>query len=566
MPPRPAFLLLSTLAAALSAFPLRADDDPLDALPAETGVLLRLAAPTDLSAKSKAFLRNAAPQLAQVADQLGPGLGSLIGNPTLAGIDPARPWYVAALPRPAGPPAVLFAVPASDAAALKKAVGQGYTFADHEKWVLYSLDAEALKKVQSRIDGEGKPVRDALGGSVGDVFGKGEVAAFLNVPVLREAYKPQIDEARKQLASLSEAAATANPAAKAGMEYNRQALDMLLKAVGDMTGIAANLSIAEQSLDEETVVAVAADSPTAAFLAKQTPSDFPLLAKLPRGRVSYYALAGNLSELIAASTRMTSGLYPQNEELGKRMQDLATFKSGEIVGLLELGDLEAGVYRGVTIARIDAPERYLSLAREMVKAMGHAETPGLQQDVTLRPEAETIDDVKVDVVKIVMTPGPNADPAGTSGKFLEVFFGKDGMTQRMAVVDGLFVQAVGGADAMKTAIEAVKGQAAGDEAAAKAVDSARAGLGKANVLALVDLPRLLAGGFKLAVQSNELPIPIDAKAIEDLDFPPSYAAATVAAGTNEARVRISIPAAQVRGTVDLLLRLQQAGAGRNRAQ
>lgn len=566
MLPRPVLSFFAALVAFAAVAHLRAADDPLDALPSETGVLLRIASPTDLSAKAKAFLGNAAPQFAQLADQLGPGLGSLIGNPTLAGIDPGRPWYVAVLPQPEGAPGVLFAAPASDAEAIKKAVGQGYTFADHEDWVLYSLDAEAVSKVRPPTGAQGKSIRGSLVGSLGELFAKGEVAAFLNVPVLREAYKSQIEQTREQLESLSESAAAGNPTAKASLEYNRQIFETLLKTIDDMTGVAASLSITERSLDDEIVVAVSAGSPSATFLAKQTPSDFPLLAKLPRGRVSYYAIAGDLSDMIAASTRMTSGIYPQNEDLQKRIQEVATFKFSEVAGLFELGDLESGVYRGVAVAKVDSPDKYLVLAREMIKAMGHVETPGLQQDVTLQPEAETVDGVKVDVVKIVMTPDPNADPSGMTRRILEVAFGKDGMTQRMAVVDGLFVQAVGGTDVMETAVKAVKGQAEGDEAAAKAVETARSDLGKANLLAIVDLPRLLAEGFKLAVRSNQIPIPIDANAIDNLSFPPSYTGATVSAAPNEARVRISVPAEQVRGIVDLLFRLQQAGAGRSRAQ
>lgn len=562
---RPLLHSLAAVPVLFSLFSLRAADDPLDAFPAETGVVLRLASPNDLTDKSRAFLKNAAPQFASLAGQLGPGLGSLIGNPTLGGIDPARPWYVAVIPRPQGAPALVFAAPTSDAVAVKKAVGQGYTFADYEKWVIYSLDAEAVKKVQARIGGEGKAIREALGGAAGEVFSKGDAAVFLNIPLLREAYKPQIEEGRTQIAKAAELPAGTDPATRAGMEYNRKALEALLKAVDDMTSIAASAAIGEKALTEEVLIAVAPGSGSAEFLAKQTPSDFPLMAKLPRSRVAYYAMAGDLSEVIAASTQLAAGMYPQNEELKKRMEELKNFKFDEIVGLLELGDLENGVYRGVTLTKTDSPEKYLAFARAMVKAMGHAEGPGFQQDVTLQPEAETTDGVKVDLLKIVMTPDPNADPTGTSQKFLEVIFGKEGMTQRMAVAEALFVQAVGPQEVMSEALAAVKGDAASDEPAAKAADTAKAGLGNANVLVLLDVPRLLGGGLRLAIASGQVPLPIDPKAVEAVKLVPSYTGASLTAGPNELRIRGVIPAEQVRGTVDLLGVLQQAPR-RNRSQ
>lgn len=559
------FRCFAACAALLAVTSLPAADDPLDAFPAETGVVLRLAAPNDLTDKSRAFLKNAAPQFASLAGQLGPGLGSLIGNPTLGGIDPARPWYVAVLPRPQGAPALVFAAPTTDAAALKKAVGQGYTFADYEKWVIYSLDAEAVKKVQARIGGEGKAIREALGGAAGEVFAKGDAAVFLNIPLLREAYKPQIEEGRTQLAKAAELPAGADPATRAGMEYNRKALEALLKAVDDMTSVAASAAIGEKSLTEEILITVAPGSRSAEFLAKQTPSDFPLMAKLPRGRVAYYALAGDLTEVIDAWMQTVATMVPQNEELKKRLEELKNFQFGEVVGLLELGDLENGIFRGVTVAEVDSPEKYLALAREMVKAMGHLEAPGVQEDITLQPEAETIDGVKIDLMKVVMTPDPNAGPTGPSQKFVEVMFGKEGLAERIAVAESLFVQTIGPQEVMSEALAAVKGNVAGDEAAAKAADAAKSGLGKANVLVLLDVPRLLGGGLRLAIASGQVPLPIDPKAFEAVKLVPGYTAASLAAGPTELRARGVIPADQVRGMVDLLGVLQQAPR-RNRAQ
>jgi hypothetical protein len=149
----------------------------------------------------------------------------------------------------------------------------------------------------------------------------------------------------------------------------------------------------------------------------------------------------------------------------------------------------------------------------------------------------------------------------------EILFGKDGMTQRMALVDGLFVQAVGGPDVMAAGIKAARGQATGDETAQKAADATRAGLGgKANLLVLLDLPRALGGGLQLAIENKQLPLPIDPQAIANLNLAPSYIGVTAAAGKEELRFRGVIPAGQVRGTVELFNVLQRATPGRGRAR
>ncbi|HEX6987718.1 MAG TPA: hypothetical protein VF170_20225, partial [Planctomycetaceae bacterium] len=308
----------------LAVLPLGAAEDPLDAFPADTGVVLRLGPPAEVTAKVKAFLNAAAPQFAAVADQLPPGLGSLFGNPTLAGVDAGRDWYLGVMPRPERRPAVVFAVPAADAAALKKAVGEGYTFADAEDWVLYSLDAEAMAKVQGRVGGDGASVREAMTESLRTVFGAGEAAAFLNVSPLRETYRAQIDRAKEQFlenAARATPGAEADPAAKAGLEYNRKALEALLKAVDDTNGVATRLMIGEAALDSEAVVVVKPGSPSAELLAKQTTSDFPLLAKLPGGRLVYYGLAGDFSDLMEASAGLSAGVLPQSEEFQKLLAE-----------------------------------------------------------------------------------------------------------------------------------------------------------------------------------------------------------------------------------------------------
>jgi hypothetical protein len=119
---------------------------------------------------------------------------------------------------------------------------------------------------------------------------------------------------------------------------------------------------------------------------------------------------------------------------------------------------------------------------------------------------------------------------------------------------------------MADALAAAKGSAAGDEAVAKAANAVKAELGKANVLLLFDVPRLLSEGVLLAIQSGQVPLPLDPKAVEAVKLVPSFTGATVTAGPNELRVRATIPAEQVRGTFDLLRVLQQAPGGRNRAQ
>ena len=561
----------TVLSLLLVATSLPAAEDPLDALPAKSGVVLRLSPPSEIAGKAKSFLNKAAPRYAPIADSLGIGLGSLIGNPTLRDVDANRDWYVAVIPRPEQRPAMLFAVPTNNAAGLKQAVGPGYAFVEHDDWVLYSLDAATVEALSL----EGAAAEDSIRAQIVEpllgVFTEGEAGIYLNIPVLREAYQPQIEQAREQLIRASEPAsddvAPVEGAEAKAENANRKLLETLLATIDDMTGVAKSVTIGEAALEVEAVVAVESDSKTAGFLAKQKPVDFPLLAKLPQGRLAYYALAGDFSDFVTASISASAAMSPENDELRQQFEELGKLRFEEAAGSIALGPIDGGVYRGVSLIRVDKPDQYLELARRMTKSLNAARRPEIQQEISIEPQAETISGVKVDVLKIQARPSPEQDPNGSIQKFLDVLFGKEGVTQRLAVVEGLFVQAVGDeASVMESAVAAARGQTPADEPAQKAADATRARIGEsANLLALVDLPRLLGGAVQIAIDSGELPLPVDQTAIDSLNLAPSYTGLTVVAGQNEVRVRGVMPAEQVQGIVRLFDVLQKAAPKRRPA-
>lgn len=550
------FRCAMVLASALWVCPAFALDDPIVHFPAKTGVIIRLSPPAEISAKAKGFLQNAAPQFAPISDQLAPGLGSLIGNPTLAGIDANRAWYVAVLPRQDQAPAVVLAVPASDVAALKKAVGEGYWFRQYEDWGIYSRTTDPFSDSEEPV----ASIKTEIAEPLTLRLAAGELGVYLNIPALREAYGPQIEQAKEQFLRAAEQGAgpQAGPA-QASLESNRKMVEGLLKAIEQTSGFASSISIGESALEMNAIALVEPDTDAARFLAKQRPSNLTLLDRLPSGRLVYYALGGDFSDLISASVRMSMNLYPDAEDFKEKLAELKEIEFQEFAGLFELGDLQEGVYRGITLLKVDSPEKYRDWTRETAASMSHLELPGLQQDVTFKADAETIEGVSVDVMRIVMTPDLRSDPSGTTRKLLQTMFGTDGLSQRFAIVDGLFVQAIG-EGTMQPAIESIRATTTDEETpSAKALASIRESLPKeANLLMTFDIPRMIAESLSLAVESGQLPLPIDPEAIDGLDLAPSYAGLTIVAAENELRIQAVMPAEQVRGLVSLVGVLQRA--------
>lgn len=561
------FRLLPAVALLLAASPLNAADDPLDSFPADTGVVLRIGAPSVTSGKAKGFLNNAAPQYAPASDSLAPALGSLIGNPTLAGIDPKGDWYVAVLARPEQSPAIVFAVPASNADELKKAVGQGYTFSVFENWVVYSLDAAAVSRISETQPGTS--VRTILTEPVQKVFEAGEIGIVLNAIALKKTYRAQIDRAKEQMlkaASSTPPGAETSPAVRMGQESNRKVIESLMKAVDDARLIAKHVSITDQALTVEALATVEPGSESAKFFAAQAPSELSLLDELPQGRLLYYDLAGDFSRFVAASVKMTVSAYPMNEKLQTAVKELDAVQFQEIAGAFGLGDLKGGVVRGVSLSKVDRPDDYRGLVRRMVDAMGTIDNGAFQQEMSIKTDAETIEGLKVDLVKVGFKPSKDAPAAASNLEVMEIMFGKDGMTQRIGVVDGIFIQAIGDASVMATAIKAIRDSKPESDAAAKALTKTREQLeGEANAVVLTDLPRVLGGALQVAIESKRLPLPIDAEAIEKINLAPSYAGMAVVAEDDAARFRGLIPAEQVRGFIELVNVLQKAAPKPDRA-
>ena len=549
------------LIALCPGLPAQAATDPLDALPAGTGVVVRLAAPPVLTAKVKAFAKNALPEFAGFVDQLGPAMGSLISNPTLAGIDAKRDWYVAVMPRAQQSPAIVFAAPASDAKKLRAAVGEGFTFTEYKDWVLYSQDAGTIETIGSTGAAK-KSIRSSMDPRCGDVFAEGEIAFYVNAAVLLDVYKQEIEAGRAQFLQQMEQAQTAGTGVtQAQIDLNKKMAGLFFDTLGDAAGIAKRISISDADISTEAVVLVKPGSQSAKFLAKQPLSDFPLLTKLPTDLLVYGGISGDFKGLVAEAVKLSAGMYggkqDEIEKLAQQFEQL-TFK-GQAAGF-RLGDRETGVLRAVNLTQVEPVEKYMSLSRQMLKVTSHVETPGMQQDISYKEGAETIEGIRVDLVKSAITIDPKSDPTGYSQKFTEIMFGRNGMTQRLAVVDGLVVQAMGVPDTMKQAITAVRAGAPAETAATQqALAAVRGKLSpQANIFASVDLPRLLVGFAKIAGNSPELPVQINTKQIDSLAFKPNFAAMTVAAGKQEVRFRGVLPAEQVRGIFRVVTILQQS--------
>ena len=124
---------------------------PLDLIPADVTAVIRLKSPEATIGKVGNFANAVQPGLGFMVQGQAPGLGVVISNPTLGGVDLKQDWYVAVFAVKGAEPSVVFIIPATDVKALQGGVGDSFTFASKDSWVAYSQDEAVMELVEECI-------------------------------------------------------------------------------------------------------------------------------------------------------------------------------------------------------------------------------------------------------------------------------------------------------------------------------------------------------------------------------------------------------------------------------
>lgn len=536
---------LATASLLLLAATLPAAEDPLDAFPAETGVLLRIGSPTNLTTKARAFLNNAAPQFAILAEQIGPGLGTLIGNPTLNGMDANSELYAAGLPRQEGTPTVVIAVRATDPDALRQAIGPGYTAVAFEEWVLYSQDAEAMSSLPAT---GGKSFGGSLSESLDPLFREGEFSVFLNVPVLREVYRPQLQQWQDHLGERLKSVGEPSP------EFDDELNALLTAVVESIDAAAFQLAIDGDAIRSRAHATVRPGTPLAGFLAKQNASKLPLLEKLPAGHSTYFASAGNWREFSRVTARLIGSREPDDEvaqRLVTLLSQLSEVGPSSSVGTISLDD--TGQPRMISLLEVENPDESRTLFHQLYQTTAKLDDAEVRRDITVEPGAETIDGVAFDVITMKPVAAPAGEPRDEAGTLRN-----ETQVVRLGVVDGILLQTIGEGVAQQ-AVDAIRRPTAEDKAFHETLEQSRAELlDTVNLLLLVDVPQQLSAVLQLAIERGTLPLPVDPQRFETLEFEPSFAGTALVVRETGVDLRGHLPAEQVAGLVKLFQFLQRA--------
>lgn len=531
---------------------------PYGLVPAETGVLVRFRNPRDAAARLAKLAGNIDPQFAPLVQQVSLGMGAMISNPTLEGIEKDGNWWVAVIPQTDADPHIVFIVPTSDVATFQAAILGEVHFATSGKWVLYGEHKAAVEKFTQRIAGEGKSIEPLLSRAARGIFEDGDISLFVNVPVLRTTYRRQIDKARDDVDGFLQQMQNFQgdaPGVDIGAIFKMYA-DMIkgvFQSLEDADSLTATVNVAADDVRFDEYFEFAADSGTDRFLKVHPPGPMSDLLQLPADSHLYYGFEGDMQALVKWGFEISSSFMTGDEESRRQlkayMDEYAKLKMGGYIGSFHLGELEGGAMRGTSVIRVKPVAGMRDLVRRTPEFMGNLSTPGMQQEVTLTPEASKIGETPIDRMLVKQTFNEETDPLGIQKGMLEVLYGPGGLTTRIAYLEDRVAQSVGGdLKGMEALLAALNGKSDKATGKHKAFQSARKAIGEdANLAVLIDLTGLATDALELIMESGKVPIPVTADQVDATRVPRSYGAVGISTGPRHLRVRSYLPVEQMQG-------------------
>lgn len=547
-----------------------AADPPLSAFASDADVVIRLKAPQQTIERAAAMAATADETIAMQIRQNSLIIGALISNPALAGVDQAQDWLVVVHARPEADPAVIFCIPATDAAAMQAAVSKKMKSFARDGWVFYSEDADAIAGLQKAPLTSTTSIASKIDGEAKAVFDRGDISIFLNVDHLSEVYKEQLEDGSSNLAKqLNRQAGVLNmvPGADVGSVLNGGAAAGR-ELVKDTRAFTTAIVFNRTGLNFETLGQFKDGSKTALAMDGHPGNPLASIAKLPDAGVFYLGVSSSLSQgfqdkvmSVGQSADATDEQQEQADEL-KQMLAGVTYQSFAVA--LGLGHREQGVLRVASITEASPTDkiRDFSAAAAEVSNVDLA-GQGIKQEARYERDAETAGSQPIDVMTVTTTVDPSVNPF--QGQMLvraiNFLFGPRGIENRFAYFGDKYLYTLGGGpEAMEDAVEALEGSALNVTPVFR-----EELLPEPNVLVLLDLQRIAYRALNAAAQSPELNLPVDASIIAKEEPKPSYIGFTIAAEPAALHSKTQIPADQIATIAKLVITYRTlSGRQRNR--
>lgn len=530
---------------------------PEAAISAEASIVIRLKQPKATLQKLTGIVNQVDESLTGViAGNLRTFLGRSISNPDLSGVDRSRDMCVGVYLSQTKQPGLLYVIPVSDAQSIKAALGEKYHSVFHEKWFLYSEDQQLVDRAVKRFKAGDPNFQAQMSSDARALFDGGDLSVFVNSQKIVQIYQSQLDRSGQKVdEALNQLVEKVNTAPGMNMKpilamYSTLAKGAL-QAVQDSKSYTTAFKAESGGVGLESLFEVKENSATDLIFQTNPPQEFAQLGKFPADQLSYFAGAGNTDALITWGMNLTAQMFDdtkQNAEARSKFEtivkEIHRLKFGSYYFSFELGKLSEGVLNAYTISEVEPSEELRKYTREMMSLMKHISLPGMKQQVTLTPDAETVGNVTVDLTVIKQEVDPEFDPLQIQKRMLEVLYGPAGITNRMAYPKGKVLQAMGATASMKKFLDALNAPADSKQIAQNQpafIAARKQGLSQANLLAMIDVPTSIAKGYNIFAESQQKTGPFSEAMLKSLGISASFLTFSFSTGKQTLRTKTYVP-------------------------
>ena len=536
----------------------QADDSPLSQVSKDADVVVRIRA-FDTTVENLAALTNEVqPGAGDLVSQNATMFGLVLSNPSLAGVDRTKDFYLMLFARPEGEPKALFVIPTTDGPALQKGLPENYESQVRESWVFYATKEHGVPEAVTEADSlEGALARsESL-----EILDDSDIGLYVNAKHLSEVYADKIQAGREKFEQQMEKGVNAPGAENAAgtLRILKWEGDCMFQLLEDTRSIAIGINVSKEGLEFSDYFDFEEGSPVAAFLEKQPTSKFEALSKLAEGLPVYFGLSADFHSLADISRPLIEAVYTDPQVQDGFKAYLATLEQTpmtSVVGSFDLASGGNGLFRASAFFESKASSEFLEALRKLAASMKSVTMNGVTSETTYQPEAETIGTRKVDVMTVKQQVDPKQPGAALLTMVSGVMFGPNGMQSRTtALADGLLQTQGGGKAGMDAALKAY-------DAKANSLSGVREEqVEEAHALVLLDLPGLVSNGLLAATSIPGIPLPIKKEAVEELQITRSYLTVSAVGEKHALRIECNVPTEQLRGVMKLVGLFQQMQRG-----
>lgn len=572
---RTCLLLLVAILAFFAPQAIRADD-VLESVPGDAFLVFRFSSVDRFVGNTNDMLAAIGP----LAASAGPQVEAIIGEMTdlqerVDAIDRTAPVVIAVFPFFDQPQPVAVFVQTADEAKLRRAVlhvdgddeltettrDDGFVevasddrtmyFAQRGPCVVYTGDEEVVKLLANE-NTKMKSFATVLPARALDVFGTGDAAMAANIAPVVKRYRDAIEQAHEEIVKVVQALPNeqlGGPSAESIKTLYQDLLKIAFDAVYDARWAVGQINLNADGAAANVLFGFKKDSATDKLLAANPTLPLKTLGSLPAGGAMYFGVAIDYGQWAGDWLKATYGDNVKNkEQLEEALKLMSEVHVQSTVAGYQLPLDGKTRLSATTIQEVSDATKVQQMTRTYMQAVGEIKTPGITQTFDLKENAEQYQGHSIDLTTVKMTLG-DSEPAKMLKGLYDKMFGGDEFQTRSTTHKGLVVQAVGNDPELIHGVLDSLESGAGVVGAEESYGTTRGKLAKkANVVLLIDYPRLIVSVFKMMRDVQPF---ADAFRMLPFNFdvapPVSYSGLSIGSEPQGLRVKLFVPVEQPRG-------------------